>query len=407
MRRAWFVFLFSVILVVSRRPDVLVRAQFWAEDGKFWYADAYNLGAIAPLLHPAAGYFQTLPRIAALLALALPLAAAPLLFNCIGILIQVLPVQFLLSSRCRELGSDAGRCLFAFLYLGLPNSQEIHVNISNEQWRLALLAMLVIFSKPGRTKLWDAFDLGVLALSAMTGPFVIFIVPIAVVYYFIEGRGRRLLALAVTSVIGAAIQVMAVFVAGGSERPVNAVKAATPELLIQILAKQVFFAALVGKRTVGRFSFELGWSWTAAVAVVVVGFAVELYVLWKAPVPWKALILFSACILGVSLAAPTTLSPQWSNLLEAGGIRYWFFPMLAFMASIAWMLHGRNPAPVRVAASLLLVVMMFGIIQDWGHPRPVDLHFADYAKTFSMQPAGTRFVIPLNPVGWTMELTKH
>jgi hypothetical protein len=78
MRRAAFVFLASVVLVVSRRPDVLFHAQFWAEDGKFWYADAYNLGAIAPFLHPAAGYFQTLPRLAALFAQLFPMAVAPL-----------------------------------------------------------------------------------------------------------------------------------------------------------------------------------------------------------------------------------------------------------------------------------------------------------------------------------------
>src|ERR1700704_3343403 len=126
MRRAVFVFLSSVLIVVSRRPDVLFHAQFWAEDGKFWYADAYNLGAVQPFLHPAAGYFQTLPRLAALLAQFVPLGMAPLMLNCIAVVIQILPAQFLLSSRCRDLGSFPARCLFAFLYLGLPNSQEMH-----------------------------------------------------------------------------------------------------------------------------------------------------------------------------------------------------------------------------------------------------------------------------------------
>lgn len=407
MRRAWLVFLFSVILVVSRRPDVLFHAQFWAEDGAFWFADAYNLGAIAPLLHPAAGYFQTLPRLAALIALALPLGAAPLLFNVLGILVQVLPVQFLLSSRCRNLGSFGGRCLFAFFYLGLPNSMEMHVNITNAQWRLALLALLVVFAETGVTKLWNAFDVGVLTLSALTGPFVVFVVPIAAVYWFIEGRDRRRLSLLVTSVIGAVIQVLAVLMKGSAERPIHAVRAASPELLVQILAKQIFMAALLGRRTMGRFAFDSRWGFAVALAVVSIGVIVELYVLWKGPLAFKAFILFSFWILGVSLISPTTASPQWPNLVGASGIRYWFFPMLAFMASALWMLSQKNIVPLRVAASLLLVVMVFGMIQDWGHTRPVDFHFADYAKTFSEQPAGTRFAIPLNPPGWSMVLTKH
>ena len=53
------------------------------------------------------------------------------------------------------------------------------------------------------------------------------------------------------------VQVTALLVAGGSERPMNAVRAATPELLIQILAKQVFLAALCWKRrALAGFSFD-------------------------------------------------------------------------------------------------------------------------------------------------------
>src|SRR6185295_7852788 len=147
MRRAVLVFLCCLLIVVSRRPDALLHAQFWAEDGRLLYADAYNLDAVRTVLHPVAGYFIIFPRLVALIALALPLGAVPLMFNCIAILLQILPVQFLLSSRCRELGSTSARCLFAFLYLALPNSQEMHANLNNSHWRLALLALLILFSR--------------------------------------------------------------------------------------------------------------------------------------------------------------------------------------------------------------------------------------------------------------------
>src|SRR4051812_48196183 len=85
MRRVVLVFLFFTAIVVSRRPDVVFHAQFWAEDGKIWYADAFNLGVIQPFLHPAAGYFDTFPRLAALAGLLLPLGMVPLMFNCIAV----------------------------------------------------------------------------------------------------------------------------------------------------------------------------------------------------------------------------------------------------------------------------------------------------------------------------------
>jgi hypothetical protein len=407
MRRAVLVFLFFAAVVVSRRPDVLFNAQFWAEDGKIWYADAYNLGIIQPFLHPAAGYFDTVPRLAALASLLLPLGIVPLFFICIAIVFQVLPAQFLMSSRCSEWGSVSARALFAFLYLGLPNSQEMHANITNTQWRLALLSLMILFARPVLSALWNAFDVSMLILSALSGPFIIFIAPIAAILYLSEPRNRQRMTLFLISGLGALIQGLAVLITGGEERVAQAVRGATPELLIQILAKQVFLAALVGRRTLAGFSFESQSGWIIAVFAVCVGIAIECYALLKAPPVLKAFTLFSFCILAVSLAFPMTKSPQWPALLASGGVRYWFFPMLAFMASVVWMLHGRNPAIVRATALALLLVMGYGIVQDWGHPRPVDFHFSDYVQKFSELPPGSTLFIPINPAGWAMQLMKR
>lgn len=407
MRRAVLVFLFFAAVVVSRRPDVLFNAQFWAEDGKIWYADAYNLGVILPFLHPAAGYFDTFPRLAALVGLLLPFGIVPLMFNCVAILFQVFPAQILLSSRCKEWGSVNARALFAFLYLALPNSQEMHANITNTQWRLALLVLMMLFARPSRSPRWNAFDLLILALSALSGPFIIFIAPIAAVLSWSEPRNLQRRTFLVISSLGAMIQGLALLFTGGEQRVVQTVRAATPSLLIQILAKQIFLAALVGRRTLAGISFESGPAWIIAIIAVCVGMAIECYVLLKAPPVWKAFILFSFCILGVSLAFPMTKSPQWPTLLASGGIRYWFFPMLAFMASVVWMLHGRNPAIVRALGTALLLLMVYGIVQDWGHPRPVDFHFSDYVRKFSELPPGSTLFIPINPAGWTMQLMKH
>jgi hypothetical protein len=51
--------------------------------------------------------------------------------------------------------------------------------------------------------------------------------------------------------------------------------------------------------------------------------------------------------------------------------------------------------------------MVYGIVQDWGHPRPVDFRFSDYVRKFSELPAGSTLFIPINPAGWTMQLMKR
>ena len=405
MRRHAFVFTLSLILVVSRRPDALFHAQFWAEDGTLWYADAYNLG-ISALLYPAAGYFQTLPRLAALVAMPLPLSTAPLLFNILAVLIQILPVQFLMSSRYRTFGSYGARAAFAFLYLALPNSHEIHANMTNAQWRLAFLALLVLFAEPGKTILWNIFDYSVLALSSLTGPFIVLIAPVAAAAYFMNEHHRHGFGLLLMSVAGAALEFAAVLITGGSER-LLAVRDASPQLLVRILAKQVFLAPFFGRRPLGRFSFESGWGFRIAAAAVLLGIAIEVYVFLKASYPWKAFLIFANCILAVSLAAPTTATPQWPNLLTSGGVRYWFFPMLAFIAGAAWLVKAENPRIIRCTGGFLMTLMLFGIVQDWVHPHLVDLHFQENVREFAKAPPGSTFIFPLNPPGFVMRLKKH
>jgi len=406
MRRHAFVFVIAFVLVLLRRPDAIFHAQFWAEDGSLWYAEAYNVG-ISTFLHPAAGYFQTLPRIAVLMALILPLSAAPLVLNVIAIVIQILPVNFLLSSRCRNLGPMNARILFAFLYLALPNSHEMHANITNAQWRLAFLAFLVLFARPGGTLLWNVFDFVVVILSALTGPFIVFIAPIAAVAYFVDDRGSHRFNLILAAVTGAIVELSSLLITGGTDRPLDAVRAATPGLAIRILTKQVLLAPLLGRRPLGRYSFDSDWGFRIALAAVILGILIELYVLIRAPLPWKAFVLFGFLIFAGSLATPTTASPQWPNLLESGGVRYWFFPMLAFIACLVWLLDRNNSIWLQRSGIALLVLMLYGIAQDWGHPRLVDLHYAESVAKFSDAPSGATFVFPLNPPGFIMKLMKR
>src|SRR6476659_827700 len=88
------VFAFAVL---SRRPDALLNPQFFAEDGNVWFAEAYNFGWLKALFITHTGYFQTLPRLGAALAFAVPLAHAPLVMNLIGLLVQIAPAIHLLS----------------------------------------------------------------------------------------------------------------------------------------------------------------------------------------------------------------------------------------------------------------------------------------------------------------------
>ena len=139
--RSWHrgaIFLLSCAVLITRRPDAIFHAQFWAEDGHVWFADAYNLGWWTALFRTQDGYFQTLPRLGAALALLAPIALAPLVLNLIAITVQALPVNLLLASRSSAWGSLRFRAFLACTYLALPNCREIIAIITSSQWILTL-----------------------------------------------------------------------------------------------------------------------------------------------------------------------------------------------------------------------------------------------------------------------------
>src|SRR6266851_5375764 len=68
------IFLIAFVLLFARRPDAILHAQFYAEDGAYFYSDAYQFGWRC-LLMPYGGYLSTLLRLIGLLAQLVPFGA--------------------------------------------------------------------------------------------------------------------------------------------------------------------------------------------------------------------------------------------------------------------------------------------------------------------------------------------
>ena len=120
----------------------------------------------APLTFPQAGYLDLTPRLAAGLALLVPLTWAPLVMVIAGLFAQALPVPILLSARSRNWASLPTRMLLAALYVALPNAREIHLVATNSQWHMALTAALTAFACSPLTWRGRLFDIVVLTVAA-------------------------------------------------------------------------------------------------------------------------------------------------------------------------------------------------------------------------------------------------
>ncbi len=403
------VFSAAFLIIFSRRPDAITNAQFFAEDGQRWYADAYRFGVRSLLLpDEAGGYLHTAPRLAALLSLLVPLSRAPLVMNLCAVLVQVLPVIVFVSPRFSNIALWK-RLLGSFLYLGLPNTYGTHANATNMQWHLALLACLVLLGEPLNDRKWKVFDVIVLFLMSVESPMGVLLLAFALALFWIR-RNRWTATLCTVLVPGAVLQVIVVLTSHSRQIAANGASATR---LISILGRQVFLAPLVGTKTVLHFALRYPAHtclFLEAVATTA-GLVVLLYAIRRGPVELKLFIAFSFIVLAMSLARPlagTPDQPQWEWMRFPGTAnRYYFLPIVAFLAALLWTVDSAKAPAIRKFGVVLLLFLPFAIRRDWRYPAFTDMHFSEYASQFQATPFGTRMIVPINPPPWRMELIKH
>ncbi len=401
------IFLLACAVIVWRRPDAVFHAQFYAEDGHVWFAEAYNLGWWPALFHTFfGGYFETLPRLAASLALLVPLALVPLLYNLIAIVFQALPVNMLLTARSSAWGSLRFRLLLASMYLALPNCNEDYLGMENTQWQLVLIAFLLLTECSSQGIAGRIFDILILLLCGLTGPFCIFLLPISIFLAWKYRDYRRWVQAGILA-SSSLIQSWALLFLAHASRAHRAL-GASPQLFARILAGQIYFGDLLGSN--GLAARPGLWISIFLICAAIGGTALIVICCLRSPLAMKLFLIFSAAVFAAGLINPFEWDHPsmtiWDVYAGVPGLRYWFFPALAFAWALLWGTRSRI-APVRAVSLVLLCLMCFGIVRDWRQPTYSDTHFAESVKRFEAAPPGTVVTIPEYPQGWTMQLVKH
>lgn len=427
----------AVAAVVARRPAAVTHPALWAEDGKYWFADAYNQGPWAPLAHAHTGYLQTFSRLVADLGLLLPLRQVPALFAAAAIAVQVLPAVLVASRRFEAaVPSRWARLAAAGVYLAVPNSFEVDANLTNAQWHLALLALLCMLATPAN-RWWRALDVGAVVLSGLSGPFTLALAVVGGVWVW-RGPRRRwhvvLWAVALALAVAQGLELLLTPRAAGL-----APLGVNPFRLVAAVGGQVGLAGTIGMHGITALAGQ-----PHAFDAQAVGFAV-LLAIWGAALAWgppalRVATLYAVAILAASLASPVTSppAPRWQVLITANGARYWFIPLVAYLWDALWLAgaavaavarrrSAAGPVPWReprgvthparwtavraVAASLGVVVVVasatVGMPADWSYPALPPVHEGPAIAALHRARPGTAVVFPIEPPGWEMVLVKH
>jgi hypothetical protein len=396
-------------LVIGRRPDAVTNPQFWAEDGRYWFADAYNLG-IRAVLKSDEGYLLTLPRLVAAPVAGLSLSHAALVFNVVGIAVQVAPAAFFMSRRFERVAPRAWvRALVGLGYLLIP-SFELNVTLTNAQWHLALLAVMVLSARPPRTAAGRGFDLAVLVLSGLTGPFALVLLPAAVARAAID-RSRRRWFGTLSVVLLATLVTQAVAVALGHRDPVAPLGISFSNL-VTIVADRVVLPSTFAEEGHAHV-FTVGSTHGVAIATLItlVALIVIVFALLRGGAPLRIFLISCAALTGLCLVAPIATQPKlsaWTSLATSdGGERYFLIAEVAWFVCVVWVI-SRLPLPglLPLACLALGVTFASGLLASWSYAPYTDFQPARYTQLLRQASPGTTIVVPINP-GWQMRLTRH
>ncbi len=173
MAAAFFVLIFLIFWM--RRPESLLHASFWAEDGTQVFRGQMTLGFWRALTEPYSGYLNTINRLIAGLLAPLPFRWTPAAYSFCAIWIQTVScAAFFLPNFRWIVGSDALRaaCCTAAA-AAIPTSVELIGTVCNLHWYLSLLSLLLLaVGGQKTTRRWVeiciALSQVIIALSAPT-----------------------------------------------------------------------------------------------------------------------------------------------------------------------------------------------------------------------------------------------
>jgi hypothetical protein len=394
----------GMLLIISRQPHALINPQLWAEDGEVWFRDAYTYGPLKPLLWADAGYLNTFQRLAAAVGLLMPLRFLPYFFASAALLVQVLPVAFLASDRLQPIWPRRWvRLAAGFAYLALPGTSGIGLNITNAAWHLALLACLIAIAPRACKLRWQVFDVAVIVLSGLSGPFCIFLFPAALVLAVRRGT-RAQWAVAWLLLVTSAIQ-CGVLVLNVPHQRAYVLQAVHVTLIegIRLVGLRMVMVPLLGSPL--AFSIERHADVATAVALLAVAVALTATALICSSLEERLLILFGLFALAAAMA---TQRADWASMLHTeSGHRYWFFPMLTWLlilAIVAFRTRWHVVGPL--CGVLLTISLLVGVPWDWSYPTWPNQHFQRSAAEFQAARAGQAIKFVENPKGWSFVLIK-
>jgi hypothetical protein len=205
---AWLGIAVFFYLVVWRVPEQLLVPSLFMEQATVYYKYGFEHSWLDAMLAPHQGYYSLWTNLVTLVAARyFPLAHAPYVIMLGGFLIGVLLVALVFMPGS-PLTTPVSRVLALWLMALIPPSNDRFL-LNYCHFYTCVAAVLVLLSEAHSTG-EVLFQRRVLVFSVLTGPVVVFLMPVFLLAYGMERRRERLIQLGILSA-GAMVQAAAYF----------------------------------------------------------------------------------------------------------------------------------------------------------------------------------------------------
>jgi hypothetical protein len=415
-RVSFSIYIILVFLIFIRRPDAILNAQPWAEDGKIFLQQALT-DPYGSILTPYAGYLHIVPRLVTLAAVQFGLPNAPLIMNLVALLISAYCISYLFDTDFRFLiRNDLLRLFTAILIACMPIPQ-VWMNITNIQWFLLIYTMLwttnlMFNSNVGDKKIGPGiiFQAVFLGVSFLSSPLSFMLIPGIVLGFMLRIKEKKAitgqLVLYMLSVASLAIHLIFCVTHPDTSRgpgvPVSNVA--------HYLSGEVFswFSFIGTTDFLTGIGYPLLYAVSLIIAIVLIYVAIQRADYFISGWLW-AIIVMNVLIL--FLLRQDYLSNFSTNTVFRGAIggRFLLLPVTMLLLMIMRYIDQARGGLERMKGIwyyvpyLLLLIFLINVVFHFEQQPFVDLHYREYAALYD--PLGNATCdVPLNPSGWAMKI---
>jgi len=392
-----FVITFIVLAALSiKKPDAIFHPQLWAEDGVIFLAQQREYGIFHALLTPYAGYYHLVPRVTAAIADSFPLIYTPMIYNCIAVLLTCCVSYYIFFSRI-ELSNIYAKFMLSLVPVLVPHTGEVLITVTNIQWVLALCLPFLYIQDIHQHWLETLVSLFVVIIIGLTGPFMIFSSATLVLRFLYYRKFNRYeFVFYVSILIISLVQAICIIYNYDFRGPTSQTTHEWPYQIKEIF-KQFFIYFYFGGIFPLHFSKTL-LPFSILITVITFSILLTTNLLYRYYIVTSllvAVIIFSAVIV--------KMHDPWMIIPYGAGARYYYIPYgCIFIAHIFLCWSSRQWQ--RYFGVFILTLVLFSsatVFVQW--PPFTDFQWRDHVKELSQKET---VVVPINPPGWRVELTR-